>query len=135
MSSKEIIEKEHNNQYEVGQIWEYETSTGEEKSTLTIVNIEKNNLDGTIINVYINNLKIKNQAVKNGISDTIQHLPFGIKSINNSVTKLIGFTKTLPDYNEGFNEWKSLYDIGEAGIFDITTLKETIDLMEITLNQ
>ena len=135
MSSKEIIEKEHNNQYEVGQIWEYETRTGEEKSTLTIVNIEKNNLYDTIINVYINNLKIKNQAVKNGISDTIQHLPFGIKSINNSVTKLIGFTKTLPDYNEGFNEWKSLYDIGEAGIFDITTLKETIDLMEITLNQ
>ena len=135
MSSKEIIEKKHNNQYEVGQIWEYETRTGEEKSTLTIVNIEKNKLDDTIINVYINNLKIKNQAVKNGISDTIQHLPFGIKSINNSVTKLIGFTKTLPDYNEGFNEWKSLYDIGEAGIFDITTLKETIDLMEITLNQ
>lgn len=119
----------------MGQIWEYNTRIGEEKSTLTIVNIEKNNLDGTIINVYINNLKIKNQAVKNGISDTIQHLPFGIKSINNSVTKLIGFTKTLPDYNEGFNEWKSLYDIGEAEIFDITTLKETIDLMEITLNQ
>ena len=121
--------------YEVGQIWEYETRTGEEKSTLTIVNIEKNKLDDTIINVYINNLKIKNQAVKNGISDTIQHLPFGIKSINNSVTKLIGFTRILPDYNEGFNEWKSLYDIGEAGIFDITTIKETIDLMEITLNQ
>jgi hypothetical protein len=135
MSSKEIIGKEHNNQYEVGQIWEYETRTGEEKSTLTIVNIEKNKLDDTIINVYINNLKIKNQAVKNRISDTIQHLPFGRKSIDNSITKLIGFTKILPDYNEGFNEWKSLYDIGEAGIFDITTLKETIDLMKITLNQ
>jgi hypothetical protein len=135
MSSKEIIEKEHNNQYEVGQIWEYETRTGEEKSTLTIVNIEKNKLDDTIINVYINNLKIKNLAVKNGISDTIQHLPFGKKSIDNSVTKLIGFTKILPDYNEGFNEWKSLYDIGEAGIFDQSTIKETIDLMEITLNQ
>lgn len=134
MSSKEIIEKEHNNQYEVGQIWEYNTRIGEEKSTLTIVNIEKK-IDDTIINVYINNLKIKNPDVKNGISDTIQHLPFGKNSIDNSITKLIGLTKILPDYNKGFNEWKSLYDKGEAGIFDLTTIKETIDLMEITLNQ
>ena len=134
MFSKLFSGADQDDKYEVGQIWEYQTRKGEEKSTLTIAAVEKHKELGTIINIYVGGLKVKNPNADNGLSDEIQHLPFSKDAIDKSVTKLIGTTKQLPDYKDGYHEWRTAFDNGKAGVFSIT-VKESIDIMEKTLNQ
>src|SRR5687768_8014363 len=107
MFSKLFTVTSQDDKYQVGQVWEYQTRKGEEKSTLTIVNVEKHKKLGTIINIYVGGLKIKNSNADNGLSDKVQHLPFSKEAIDKSVTKLIGTTKTLPDYKDGYDEWRT----------------------------
>jgi hypothetical protein len=120
--------------FEVGQVWEYNTRKGEENSTITIVNIEENNESDIIINIYVSDLLLKNPISEDGFSDTIQHLPFSKEAIEKSVTRLICKTNTLPDYKDCYDEWKTAFNMREASIFG-NTIKETIDVIEITLNQ
>lgn len=134
MFSKLFSGVDQDDKYKVGQIWEYETRKGEEKSTMTIVGVEKNKKLGTIINIYVGGLKIKNPNADNGLSEEIQHLPFSKEAIDKSVTKLIGTTKKIPDYKDGYDEWRTAFDNGKAGVFSIT-VKESIDVMEKTLDQ
>jgi hypothetical protein len=121
-------------EYQVGQIWEYQARSGEEKSTLTIVAIEKHKNLGTILSIYVGGLKIMNPNADNGFLDEIQHLPFSKQALDKSVTKLIGTAKQLPDYKDGYDEWRTALDNGKAGIYSIT-VKESIDITERTLNQ
>src|SRR5690348_3227293 len=100
--------------YKVGQIWEYQTRNGEEKSTLTIVGVEQHKKLGTIINIYVGGLKIKNPNAPNGFSDKIQHLPFSKEAIDKSVTKLVGSAKKMPEYKDGYNEWRTAFNDGKA---------------------
>jgi hypothetical protein len=134
MLSKLFSGADQDKKYKVGQIWEYETRKGEEKSTLIVVGVEKHKKLGTIINIYVGGLKINNPNADNGFSDEIQHLPFSKEAIGKSVTKLLGTTKQLPDYKDGYDEWRTAFDNGKAGVFSIT-VKESIGVMEKTLNQ
>jgi hypothetical protein len=134
MFSKLFSGTDQDDKYKVGQIWEYQTRKGEDKSTLTIVGVEKHKKLGTIVNIYVGGLKIKNPNADNGLSDEIHHLPFAKEAIDKSVVKLIGTTKKLPDFKDGYDEWRTAFDSGKAGIFTIA-VKESIDVMEKTLNQ
>lgn len=134
MFSRIFTGTDQDDKYKVGQIWAYDTRIGEEKSTLTIVGVEKHKKLGTIINIYVGGLKIKNPNADNGLSDEIQHLPFSKEAMDKSVTKLIGTTKKLPDYKNGYNEWRTAFDNGKAGVFSIT-VQESIDVMERTLTR
>jgi hypothetical protein len=134
MFSKLFLGTDQDEKYKVGQVWKYQTRKGEEKSTLTIVGVEKHKKLGQIINIYVGGLKIKNLNADNGFSDEIQHLPFSKEAIDKSVTKLIGTAKQLPDYKDGYDEWRTAFDNEQAGVFTIS-VKESIDVMEKTLNQ
>ena len=128
------VEEFKDDKYEVGQIWEYETRETESASTFIIVALQNHNNLGVIINVYVDGLKIKNPSIEAGISNVIQHLPFSKQAIEMSVTKLRGKREQLPDYQEGYKEWKTAFESGDAGVFTIT-VKEAIEAMEQTINQ
>lgn len=134
MFSKLFTGTDQTDKYEVGQVWEYETRKGEEKSTLTIVGVENHKKLGTIINIYVEGLKLKNRNAEAEFSETVQHLPFSKVAIDKSVIKLMRITKQLPDYKDGYDEWRTAFDKGEAGIFTIT-VEESIQVMEQTLDQ
>ena len=134
MFSKLFFGTTQDDKYKIGQVWEYNTRKGEEKSTLTIVGVEKHKKLGVIVNIYVGGLSVKNPNADNGFSDEIQHLPFSKEAMDKSVIKLLGTSPKLPKYKEGYNAWRSAFDRGEAGIFTIT-VKESIDVMEKTLSQ
>jgi hypothetical protein len=87
-----------------------------------------------IINVFVDGLKIKNPSAENGITHEIQHLPFSKEAIDKSKTRLKGKTEHLPDYKEGYNEWKRAFETGNAGVFTLT-VKEAVEAMEMAINQ
>ena len=134
MFSKLFTGTDQDDKYKVGQIWQYHTRKGEEKSTLTIVAVERHKKLGRIINIHVGGLRVKNPNADNGFSGEIQHLPFSKEAIDKSVTKLVGTAKQLPEYKDGYDEWRSAFDDGRAGVFSIT-VKESIDVMEKILNQ
>ena len=126
--------KSRDRNYKVGQIWKYETREGEENSTLKIVGVESHEKLGDIINVYVCGLRILNSNSDNKLFEEIQHLPFSKDAIDRSVIKLIDNTKNLPNFKEGYDEWRRAFDSGDAGIFTIT-VKESIEAMEMTINE
>jgi hypothetical protein len=119
--------------FEAGQSWKYYTRSGEENSTLTILKVEKVNNE-TIIHVALSGLKIKNPHGAEGVSETIDHLPFSKEAVVESVTELINLENQLPDFMEGYKDWKEAFEHGKGGVFTIT-VKEAVEYVEQTMNQ
>jgi len=112
--------------FKVGQVWKYSNRNGEDNSTLTILKIEKYDKGDTIIHIRVDGVKIYSSQSSTGYSEFIGHLPFSEKAISKSVTKLVGQINNLPDFSDGYNQWKEAWDNGKGGYWTIE-LKEAID--------
>ena len=117
------------NKFSVGQIWNYQTRKGEENSKIEILKVEKYEKDGIIIHIYVNGLKVKNPNKPSGFSDDIGHLPLSKDAVLKSVTTLDSENNELPDFMEGYNNWKNAFDNNTGGIFSIT-VKEAVQYVE-----
>lgn len=120
--------------YKVGQMWSYKARPDEEKSYFIIVKIENDAKLGTIVHVAMRGLKMKNPRSPDGISDTVNHMPFTEEAVKRSSLKLLKEKVELPDYEEGYQMWRDAFDAGRAGVYTIT-LAEAVKVMEATLNQ
>jgi len=104
--------------FKVGDVWEYMTRQGEEKSTLTILRIDDSPELGLIIYIAVEKIKLLN--CHGGPSpNSIPHMPFALKALSESVTKKIASKQALPDYRDGYEEWKAAYLKRRAGIYVI----------------
>lgn len=119
--------------FKVGQLWQYETRKGEEESRVIILKVDKTDHD-VIIHVAVIKARIKNPQIEGGISNEIGHLPFSRESIEESFTKLESSNNELPDFMDGYKQWKEAFDSGRGGIFTIS-VKEAVEYVEQTMNQ
>jgi hypothetical protein len=120
--------------YKVGQMWSYKTRSHEEKSYFIIVKIENDAKLAAIVHVAMRGLKMKNPRSPDGISDTVNHMPFTEEAVKKSSLKLLKEKVELPDYEEGYQMWRDAFDAEQAGKSTIT-LAEAVKVMEATLNQ
>jgi len=118
--------------YQVGQVWSYNTRPSEPDAKLTIVKIEGQDSIGNVIHVYVSNVKVKTSSNPDKYSETISHLPFSEAAIDLSVTKQLGTATELPDFKEGYGEWRQSFDSGHAGVFFIT-VRKAVEYMETTM--
>lgn len=119
--------------FEAAQSWKYHTRSGEENSILTILKVEKINGE-TIVNVALKGLKVTNLHSAEGITETIDHLPFSKEAVVESVTELLGSRNQLPGFTEGYRHWKEAFETGKGGVFTIT-VKEAVEYVEQTMKQ
>ena len=112
--------------FKVGQVWKYANRNGEDSSTLTILKIEKYEKGDTIIHIRVDNVKINSPQSATGYTNFIGHLPYSEIAISKSVTNLVGQNESFPDFSEGYNQWKEVWDNGKAGYWTIE-LEEAID--------
>jgi hypothetical protein len=117
--------------YTVGQVWNYKTRKGEEKSTLKILKIEKYSENGKVIHISISGLKIKNPASPTDYAENFSHIPISEEALDKSITNLKNETHKKPDSLEldGYSYWKKEFDNGNAGIFTIP-VSEIVGKME-----
>jgi hypothetical protein len=120
--------------FQVGQVWKYNNRPGEDSSTLTVLKIEKYEKGDTIIHIRVDGIKLYNPNVASGYSNSIEHLPFSEKVISISAAKLVGQNNNLPDFSEGYNQWKEAWDNGKAGYWTVE-LKEAIEGMDSVMRQ
>jgi hypothetical protein len=106
--------------FQTGQIWKYKTRVGEENSTIEILKVEKYDSVGIVIHIFVNGLKVKNPHKPTGFSDEIGHLPLSKDAVLQSVTTIVSENNKLPDYKEGYNNWKEAFDSNKDGVFFIT---------------
>lgn len=120
---------ESKDSFKPGQIWTYITRTNESNSRLTILKIETIEKIGEVIHIRIDGVKIKNPHTKSGLSTELPHLPFSSKALRADVKQLVEETKLIPDFKQGYDEWKK----AKGGVFT-TSVAETITFVEQTLN-
>jgi hypothetical protein len=133
MDSKHpLLREAHKSKYQVGQVWSYNTRPSEPNAKLTIVKVEGQDSIGNIIHIYVTDVKVKTSSNLGKYSETISHMPFSEAAIDSSVTKQIGSVANLPDFEEGYNEWRRSFDAGHAGVFSITVGK-AVEYMETTM--
>jgi len=53
------------------------------------------------------------------LSDDIGHLPLSKTAVLKSVTTLVSSDEKLPDFREGYNNWKEVFDSKKEGVFSI----------------
>jgi hypothetical protein len=84
-------------EFSVGQVWRYNTRQGEERSTLTIVEIDQSPELGMIVHVSVKGVRLHN-CHGNNEPDNVEHMPFARKLLEASVTELVVSNQPLPDF-------------------------------------
>jgi hypothetical protein len=104
--------------YKPGQVWSYKTRPGEEKSTLSILRAEAGPEDRRIVHIRVDNIRLKNCTGGNE-PNAIEHMPFAREALDESVVKNIR-SGPVPDFKNGYSEWRKAWDAGKAGVYTIT---------------
>jgi hypothetical protein len=99
-----------------GAVWEYTARPGEEKSTLTIEKIGDCPELGLIVHIAVEKIKPANCHGGPSPNSTPPHA-LAAKALTESVAKKIAANQPLPDYREGYEEWKEAYLKRKAGIY------------------
>ena len=120
--------------YKVGQVWNYHTRAGEEKSRLFIVRTEPNEKLGTIYHIHVDGVRLKNPHAASGSQEELPHSPVSAKTLDESVTTLlIEKAPDLPDISEGYAAWREAFDQGNGGVFSIP-VKDIVQYVEDIVN-
>ena len=117
-----------------GQVWTYNTRSGEEASLIVICRVETDPKLREIVHIHVNGLRFKNKHAPGGSSDQIGHMPYSGEALRKSLTKLEATGAALPAFEDGYQEWRSAFDKGEAGVWT-APVSEAIAGMESALNQ
>lgn len=112
---KEIADEK----FRVGDVWEYQTRQGEEHSRITILRVDESPELGTIVHVGVDNVRLAN-CHGGPEPDSIPHMPFARKALEESVSKKVASGQPLPDYEEGYREWREAYEQKRAGIYVVS---------------
>ena len=120
--------------FQPGQVWQYKTRPGEESSRLTIAKVESHPKLGTIIHIQVKDVAIKSPTAPGGVSKVISHLPYAEQSVADSVTTMEKDTITPTGWEDGYQQWKSAFDAGKAGIWTLT-VSEAVSAMEQILGK
>lgn len=97
-----------------GQVWTLNPMREQPNARLTILRVESFPQIGPVVHVALSGVSFGNGHT------TISHLPFAESAIERSVATLERETGSLPDYAEGYRQWREAFDAGKAGVFTIT---------------
>jgi hypothetical protein len=102
--------------FKPGDVWHYATREGEEQSTLTVLKVDNSPELGVIVHIGVERIKLTN--CRGGQSpESVPHMPFARKTLDDSVTKKVASNRPLPNFREGYEEWKEAYTQKKAGIY------------------
>lgn len=116
--------------YRAGDVWEYETRTGEGHSRLIVLKLERSSKLGIIVHVAVDNLFWK-ACQGDRLPEAVPHMPFARKAIDASVTRRVATGHSLPAYKDGYEIWRRDYSRGHAGVY-VSSVKDAVAVAEET---
>src|SRR2546425_8916772 len=108
--------------YKPGQVWSFHTPADQPAALITVLRVETNPKLGSIVHVALSGVSLPNGGTN------VQHMPFSEQAIDRSVISLIRENEPLPDFRDGYDEWRRAFDAGRGGVFTVTVAEgfETI---------
>jgi len=100
-----------------GQIWTYKSRAGEEHSRVVICCVETDQRLGEIVHIHVRGLNIPNPSSRSGKNDTIGHMPYAARALGDSLVSIEASAAQLPDFRDGYDQWRAAFDLGKAGIW------------------
>jgi hypothetical protein len=98
LANNQNVKETGDSKFKVGQKWSYRARPGEGASYFIVVKIDNDHNLGRIIHIAMRGLKIKNPRSPNGLSETVNHMPFAEEAIEKSEVKLLQERVELPDF-------------------------------------
>ena len=124
------LDEWNDQKFHVGDVWEYKTRPGEERSTITILRVESSPKVGIIVHVAVDNLTWLD-CESNAFAQSIPHMPLARGAIEASVTRRIASTRDLPAFEEGYRLWRDAFSKQPAGIY-VIPMKDAVSVAEKT---
>jgi hypothetical protein len=113
--------------YKPGQVWSYKTRTDEQGSTLTILRVEEGVDKKRIVHIRVDRIHLRN--CRGGPEpESFEHMPFSREALDLSTIKTVSIGP-VPDFKNGYTEWRSAWDAGQAGYYTIT-VAEAIEVAQ-----
>jgi hypothetical protein len=114
--------KSKTDNYQVGQVWTYQTRQGEESSRLIIVRTTSKPGIGKVYSIFIENIQLD---VGDGeIQEQLPHAPVSKEVLDASVLEMVETRQRLPDFEWAWQEWLDagggVYSIPVARILNTT---------------
>ncbi|RZJ90928.1 MAG: hypothetical protein EOO60_08465 [Hymenobacter sp.] len=119
--------------YRVGTDYSFKSRDFEPNARLTVLKIEHQDKVGNIIHVRVDSVKVKTSENPVKYSTVITHMPFSEAALDSSGLSIIGEAEVIPDYQEGYNEWRTSFDKDGAGVFSIPVSKAVVYMEETML--
>ena len=116
--------------YRVGDVWEYRARSGEQASKFTVVKIDSSPNLGIIIHIAVDKLNWKT-CQGDLLPQQVPHMPFAKKALEASAVRRVGTASKLPDFGDGYEEWRQAFLKKKAGIYTIP-IKDAVTVAEET---
>jgi hypothetical protein len=119
--------------FRVGDVWEYQTRKGEERSRITILRVDDSLELGIIVHIGVDNIHFAN-CHGGPEPDAVPHMPFARKALDASVKKKLASGQPLPSYENGYQEWSDAYSQKQAGVY-LVSVADAISVTEKTFQK
>ena len=119
--------------FRVGDVWEYQTRRGEERSRITILRVDESPEIGTIVHIGLDNVHFAN-CHGGPEPDAVPHMPFGRKALEASVKKRLASGQPLPSYEDGYQDWRDAYTQKHAGVY-VVSVADAVSVAEKTFQK
>src|SRR5580698_1421801 len=116
--------------FQVGEVWEYQTRPGEERSRFIVVKVEASSELGIIVHIGVDHLTWKSCS-ESPFAQHIPHMPFRRSAVDTSATRRVGANRELPDYTGGYQQWREAFLAGHAGVYTIP-IRDAVSAAEQT---
>jgi hypothetical protein len=107
--------------YQPGQIWSYKDAPRSDSRAI-VGRVENIAGTGWVVSVCVTNVYLPNWQTRERELNAISHAPMTAEAMDISVIEQTGTGEPIDGFVEGYGEWRSLLDKGEAGVFTITVV-------------
>jgi hypothetical protein len=116
--------------FRVGDVWEYETRKGEERSRLTIVKVDESPELGVIVHISADNVRFSN-CHGGPEPEAMPQMPFALKAFEASAKRRVASEQPLPRFQPGYDDWRTAYSKKKAGVY-VVKVSGAISIAEKT---
>lgn len=112
-----------------GQVWEVKNRNSRENGFVEILKVERYRKEGIVVHISVSNIMLTNADDRDIVFTGINHIAYGKKALEDSVTELVKEDDSIPDFQAQYMEWRKDFERGMAGIWELP-LAQGLDLVE-----
>lgn len=113
--------------YRAGQVWRYANRPGEDGSTFTVLQVDREPKLGIIVHIRVSGVRFKGAPEPSEIG----HMPFSESAIAKSMPVRVA-EETPPSLPDGYRLWRQAFESGKGGIFTVS-IADGVSFVEKTL--